>query len=103
MFSSLKNVLVSDESHGNRIERNIISRSTNGYAIRAYRLTGLDNVFLDNVFYGFTKLQYADPGYSVVKDGGSNRFPLDPEFNGTGCGTFKPLDAIAQAYGRFAP
>jgi hypothetical protein len=103
MYSSLKNVLVSDESHDNTVEKNIISTSADGYAIRAYRLSGTNNVFRNNVFHGFRMLQYADDGYNSVENGGGNLFPLDPKFDGTGCGMFKPSDASAQAFGRFAP
>jgi uncharacterized protein YjdB len=105
MYRSLKPMLVSEESHSNTIERNIIynSGSSTKYAFRAWKLTGASNVFRNNVFYGFTSLQYADPGYALLTDGGGNKNPLDPKFDGVGCGMFKPTDATSQAYGRFAP
>ena len=102
MYGALKNVLVADGSHSNVIERNIIAAGEDGYAIRAYRLTGANNVFRDNVFSGFERLQYADPGYASLTDGGGNLFPLDPEFDGASCDAFRPLNAAAQPYGRHA-
>lgn len=103
MYGALKSLLVSDESTGNTIERNILVRSLDGYAVRAYRLTGTDNVFRDNVGFGFSKLQYADAGYREVTDGGGNYLPLDPKFDALGCGAFRPTQAAAKAYGRYAP
>jgi hypothetical protein len=103
MYGARKSLLVSDESHHNTIERNIIVRSQDGYAIRAYRLSGAGNVFRDNVFFGMTRFQYADPGYGSVADGGGNVLPLDPKFDGVGCAMFKPAEPAAQSHGRFAP
>jgi hypothetical protein len=103
MHGSLKNLSLADETHHVTIERNIIQNSEERYAIRAYRLTGSSNVFRDNVFHQFTKIQYGDSGYTLLTDGGGNRFPLDPKFDGIGCGKFRPADAAAQGYGRYAP
>jgi hypothetical protein len=105
MYRSLKPMLVSEESHSNTIERNIIvnSGSSTKYFVRAWLLTGANNVFRDNVFHGFSTLQYADAGYASLTDGGGNKNPLDPRFDGVGCGMFKPGDATARAFGHLAP
>jgi hypothetical protein len=103
MYSSLKNVMVADDSHHNIIEHNILKSSKEGYAIRAYRLKGTGNVFRNNVFHEFNYLQYGDTGYTLVTDGGGNLFPHDPQFDGTGsCSAFKPQNTTAQSYGRYA-
>jgi hypothetical protein len=103
MYNSLKNVMVADDSRNNIIERNIIKKSEEGYAIRAYRLKGTGNIFRNNVFHEFSYLQYGDPGYGLVTDGGGILFPLDPQFDGTGgCSDFNPLNTTARNYGRWA-
>jgi hypothetical protein len=103
MYSSLKNIMVADDSHHNIIEHNIIKASKEGYAIRAYRLKGTGNVFRNNVFHEFNYLQYGDSGYALVTDGGGNLFPLDPQFDGTSsCSAFKPQNPNALSYGRYA-
>jgi len=103
MYGALKNLMVTDESHDNLIERNLVIESASNYFLRSYRLSGSANVFRNNVFYGASQLQYADPGYQPVTDGGGNLFPLDPQFGAMGCGAFRPASATAQAYGRYAP
>jgi hypothetical protein len=102
MAGALKPLMVTEQSHDNVIERNLVVRGTDSYAIRAYRLTGANNVFRDNGFTSFSKLQYADAGYTSLTQGAGNSVQLDPKFDGTGCGTFKPSDATSQAFGRFA-
>ena len=102
MAGSLKPLMVTEQSHDNVIERNLVVRGADSYAIRAYRLTGANNVFRDNGFTSFSKLQYADAGYTSLTQGAGNSSQLDPKFNGIGCGMFKPSDASAQAFGRFA-
>lgn len=101
MYSSLKNIMVADGSHHITIERNIVKRSADGYAIRAYQLSGTNNVFRDNVFDEFRYLQYSAGGVEVT-DGGGNLFPRDPRFDAMGCAAMKPTDTTSQAYGRYA-
>jgi hypothetical protein len=103
MVGSLKNVMLADETHGITLERNLIGVSDEGYGIRAYRLTGTNNVFRDNVFWGMTRFQYGDSGYGLVTDGGGNILPLDPQLDAVACGRMRPTDASASAYGRYAP
>jgi hypothetical protein len=102
MYGALKNLMVTDESHDNVIEHNIIVASASGWAIRVYRLAGLNNVVRDNVFHGQRGLQYADPGYGSLVDGGGNRLAHDPRFDAAGCEGFRPGNPDAQAYGRYA-
>lgn len=103
MYSALKNLMVTDESHHITIERNIIQSSEEGYALRAYLLTGSDNVIRDNVLYEMSYLQYGDPGYRLVSDGGGNLLPHDPAFDSIACSAFRPTDDTAKAFGRYAP
>lgn len=103
MYGALKNLMVTDESHHNVIERNIIQGSAEGYALRAYRLSGSDNVIRDNVLNEMRSLQYGDPGYGLVTDGGGNLLPHDPRFDSIGCSGFRPADETASAFGRYAP
>jgi hypothetical protein len=102
MYSALKNLMVTDESHHNIIERNIIQGSEEGYALRAYRLSGGDNAIRDNVLSEMRYLQYGDPGYELVTDGGGNLLPHDPGFDSRGCSGFRPTDMTAKGYGRYA-
>ncbi len=44
-----------------------------------------------------------DPGYAAIKDGGANRFPLNPLFDYIGLNGFLPLEPTAQPYGALAP
>lgn len=97
------NLMVTDESHHNVIERNIVVGSSAGFAMRAYRLTGTGNVFRDNVFSKHRALQYADAGYAALTDGGGNRFPFDAGLASSGCGGLLPAGGAAQTYGRYAP
>lgn len=103
LVGSLKNVMLADETHDITLERNIIVGSEEGYAVRAYRLTGASNVFRDNVFGSFDRLQYGDAGYGLAIDGGGNHFPRDPAFDGVACNQLRPGDAVSRAYGRHAP
>ena len=103
MYGALKNLMLTDESHDNVIERNIIVGSDEGYALRAYRLAGSGNVIRDNVLSEMRYLQYGDSGYGLATDGGGNLLPHDPRFDSVGCSGFRPADETAQAYGRYAP
>ena len=103
MVGSLKNLMLADATHDITIERNIVVGSSEDYAIRAYRLTGEGNVFRDNVFGPFGRLQYGDSGYGLVTDGGGNHFPLDPRFDTVSCTDLRPTNPTAQQYGRYAP
>lgn len=102
MHDALKNMSVSDYSSNNRFERNLVVKSTDGYAVRAYRLRGQNNVFRDNTFFGLNRLQYADGGYNSVTDASGNRMQVDPKFNGLTCSTFRPGNPAAAAYGHLA-
>lgn len=101
MATSLKPLLVADESHDNLIERNIILEGTENYAIRAYQLTGTNNVVTDNIFGNFDFLQYADQNEVTIAP--DNLYPHDPQLDGIGCELMRPQDEVAQGYGRYAP
>lgn len=103
MATSLRPLLVADESSNNVIERNIIVEGSENYAIRAYELSGTNNVFRDNVFGSFDYLQFGDPGYELLTDGGGNLLQHDPALDGIGCDRMRPGDPTSQSYGRYAP
>lgn len=103
MHGALKNLMLTDDSHDNVIERNIVSGTASDYFMRAYKLRNTTNVLRDNVLFGAGRLQYADAGYSAVTDGGGNVLALDPQFDAVACDGFRPQNPDAQAYGRWAP
>lgn len=102
LYGSLKNLSLADDTAGVTIEGNIIMGSEEGYAVRAYRLSGSDNVVRDNLIVGMGELQYGDDGYGTVTDGGGNVFSDELSFDEIGCGGFRPTDPEAQRYGRYA-
>ena len=98
-YNGLQPILLADGTRNILIERNIVTLGTNGYAMRAYHLSGTGNTFRHNVFSRVDRLQLGDPGYALLNDGGGNLFPLDPLFTAVGCG-MRPTDALAVNYGR---
>ena len=98
-YNGLQPILLADGSRNIVFERNIVTLGTNGYAMRAYHLSGTGNTFRDNVFSQVNRLQQGDSGYALLTDGGGNLFPLDPLFTGVGC-AMRPTDAVAVNYGR---
>jgi hypothetical protein len=103
-YNASQPVSPSYDSNHNRFEYNIIGKSqgTNGL-IHAYSLRGTDNVASNNIGFLAPKLLASTGGGVMVKDGGGNRFPLDPRFDSvSSCAGFHPLLSTATSYGRFA-
>jgi hypothetical protein len=105
IWNTTQNVLVSWQSVGNTIRRNLLGKTGSTYGnVRGYQLTGAGNVATGNVG-GFAKqFLLDDPGYLGVADAGDNSFPVDPGFDATdSCAGFHPSNPAAAAVGRYAP
>ena len=91
------NVQLSYGATGNSIYRNIMQKSGSAN-ITAYNLNGTGNVAQDNIGWESTRVLDVVAG---LKDAGGNQ-RVDPRFNSTGAGGFRPQTLAAQAYGAFA-
>ncbi len=108
LYNASQNLLVSWSSKRNKIYRNILGRlsGTNSVYgnIRGYQLTGSDNVASENVGFAANRLLYNDSTRPGVINGGRNVFPLNPQFDSvSSCRGFRPTNAPAKLYGRWAP
>ena len=110
LSSGVQPLLIGDGSTNILVERNIITTgirpNTTTYLLRLYRLTGTNNVVRNNLGFDAGKwcLDYDGGDYTCAGiDGGGNLFPVNPEFDSTGVGGFRPQNAAAQAYGAYAP
>jgi hypothetical protein len=105
IWNTTQSVLVSWQSSGNTITRNLLGLTGSTYGnVRGYQLTGAANVAQDNVG-GFARLFLLnDAGYLGVADAGGNAFPVDPGFDDvTSCTGFHPSNPVAAQVGRYAP
>ncbi len=104
LYSATQPLLLGDGSHHVIIERNIIGGSARGNLVRLFQLVGTGNVIRDNL--GFGASTFCDDFDSTVRCAAvvaGSVFPRDPRFDSTAVGGFHPSDAVARAYGRFAP
>jgi len=98
-----QNLLVGWASTNNLFKRNLITRANNAMPIRAYQLTGTNNRAEENFWYDGTNtdLVHEDSGYQTLSL--LNNVNANPSFDVTGsCTGYKPQNAAAQAYGRWA-
>lgn len=86
--------LVAGQSSGNRFDHNICFTAVYT-CFRAYKLTGSNNAFSDNVGGDAPLWVYADSGFGSFSGGAGNRFPVDPRFDSS----YVPRDATFAAYG----
>lgn len=102
-YNATQPISPSYDSNHNRFEWNIIGKSQGTYGlIHAYALRGTDNVAANNIGYLAPKMLTTTGGGVMVKDGGGNRFPLDPKFDSvTSCAGFHPTVTAAASYGRW--
>lgn len=88
------NIQLSYGASQNQIYRNIMVRSASGEAnVTAYNLNGDDNHVRENIGWASSGVHDRDDGLS-----GSDNLHLDPQLV-----NMRPLNPVAQAYGRFAP
>jgi hypothetical protein len=85
-------ILVSWRSADNLIEGNLLGDAGERYgAIRGYRLDGEGNVARENAAFGVDSFLMNDQGHRGVRDGGGNRFPVEPVFDRRGsCDGYLP-------------
>ncbi len=104
IYETSQGILVAWGSRDNLIRRNIIYGSGRGYGnIRSFELTGKGNVVSENAGGGADSLLQEDPGYGSLVNGPDNRFPVNPEFDSVSeCNGFRPREAVAMSYGRYA-
>jgi hypothetical protein len=103
IYNTSQSILVGGRSHHNTIYRNLLCRTKprNG-CIRGYRLTGTDNAAHDNLGTEAACLLDNDAEYDRIRDGGGNRFGVDPQFDFVGPGGLKPKNPEAADYGVYA-
>ena len=95
------NVQVAFDTSRTRVERNVMVRpAANRSAVTAFKLTGVDNVVVDNVVWEAARP--LDTGVAGLVDGGGNLM-RDPMFAAPALGDYQPLDPVAALYGHTAP
>ena len=104
LYDAVQNVLMSEDSRDNTIERNILGRTAGETGnIVGYRLEGADNVARDNIGFDAASIIENQEGGVGVEDGGGNEFPVDPEFASTdACDGFEPTNRDVNGYGHHA-
>jgi hypothetical protein len=103
LHNAAQNILISGQSHNIMIERNILGPAGPNYGtVRAYELTGSNNVARDNVGYDASSMINNYNGGNGVSDGGGNQFPVNPNFSGSGCSGLTPTNGQANGYGHTA-
>jgi hypothetical protein len=101
LHDAAQNVLIARESRDNVVEKNIIGKAGPNYGnVRAYRITGHDNVARDNLGFAASSFILEYRGGNGIVDGGGNQFPVDPEFDRVdSCDGFRPTKPAAAATG----
>ncbi len=100
LYGSSQSISMSGGTRNTLIEWNLIVRASSGALIRAYELSGGNNVARNNLGFDATVLLRTDGSAGLI-DGGGNVFPRDPKLNAISCGALVPSDATASAYGRW--
>lgn len=103
MFNNMgpANINLSYTAANVRIERNIMQRVSSRKAnVDTTSLSGKNNVALNNI--GWESTGVVGTESTNLGNGGGNLF-VDPQFTNAGAGDFRPKNAAAQPYGRFAP
>ncbi len=114
MFANGEQVLMFARITDNVVRGNLFVASTrklsNGDSVGVY-LAGLTrgaagtraNLIQQNFFSGLTRPLFDNGSQAgTFTNGGDNNLSAGPRFNNTGCSGFKPADAHAQLYGRYA-
>jgi hypothetical protein len=94
IYGAPQTISLSGGTSNIRVEWNIIANAFDGVLVRAYELSGGNNVVANN--FGTGASQFLS---SELTDGGGNVMG-NAGFNGVGCGAFVPSGA-ATAYGRW--
>jgi hypothetical protein len=95
-------IVVGWATKNSAVYRNIVSKTADNSLIRGYQLTGTGNWAQDNIGFQGPKVVGSDSGFaSVVADKGGNTF-ADPKFDSLSCNGFKPGNAAAVGYGKYA-
>lgn len=94
LYGAPQTISLSGGTSNIRIEWNIIANAFDGVLVRAYELSGGNNVVANN--FGAGASQFLSAG---LTDAGGNIMG-NPGFNGIGCGAFVPSGA-ATGYGRW--
>jgi len=99
-----QNILIAWTSSRNEVVGNLlIGVEGNRSNIRAYQLSGTDNVATGNAGGGSGSLFEGDTGYLAVADGGGNVWPFDPGFPSEfSCDDLGASNPSAAQYGHFA-
>lgn len=83
IYNSAQNLMVSWDSHDNRVTNNVFARTGSGYAnVRGYQLVGARNTAAANTWWGGIRFLMNDPGYAGVVDQG-NEIQANPQFDST--------------------
>lgn len=77
----------------------MVKPGSNRSAVTAYQLTGTGNVVSDNAYWNAVRA--LDTGVSGMRDGGGNVL-VDPKFANPSAGDYRPTNAAAAGYGRYA-
>lgn len=101
IYNATQPLLIGDGSRNITVTRNIIGKSAKGNVIRLYKLVGSGVSVVDNVlFAGSSACADFDSTVRCSQVMSGNLFPHDPKF---ASGSFRPTDATAAKYGRYAP
>jgi hypothetical protein len=94
------NIQLSYGASNNRIERNVfVQPGGDGFAVTAFRLSGTNNLVLNNIAWEATDVVQPDVD-GLVDDGGN--ILIDPDFRDPTEDDFTPLTPDARDYGHLA-
>ena len=99
LYNAAQPILLAGGTRNTLIEDNLIVKGLRGSLVRGYQLSGAGNVARGNLGYDAASFLSNDSGYTGVKDGGANLFPVDPLLTSSGC-ALRPTDPTAVSYGR---
>lgn len=104
LHSAAQNLLLAGGTHDVLIGDNLIGTVDNpgDYAIRAYRLSGDDNLVRDNHFYNVRQMVQAGSDFGSVTLGEGNVMAAEVPFDELSCVRFRPSLPSATGFGRFA-
>jgi hypothetical protein len=106
LYNASQNAVIIGATARTTFERNLMSKSTGKWwypNLRGQDVTGAGNIARDNAGFAAAKFLSSTNSPKPIVDMGGNRFPLDPKFNTGGCAGFRPQNAAAKVFGRWAP
>ena len=106
LYNASQNAMVVGATARTTFERNLMSKSTGKWwypNLRGQDVTGSGNIARDNLGFAAAKFLSSTNSSKPIADMGGNLFPVDPKFNTGGCTGFRPQNATAKIFGRWAP